>query len=203
MEDCYLTDSLSLLGDLKTLNLDLHYACNISGTLGPAGILNLSRLPDLQTLAVPFHFFIRIDSDGNHRVVNPARVLPPTLETLRIVACLSCLEFWICKKLDREDGTYHHWSAITKFLERIADSHHESFPNLRTIVYDEGMPEEGLCTCKPPQSWLEYNSSQGQPCTFHLTADSHLPRLAAVVLALYLRGVSIKPRMRSFQCPLY
>ncbi|KAL1870219.1 hypothetical protein Daus18300_005284 [Diaporthe australafricana] len=72
----HLMDSLASLENLRTLHLCLHYHDNISRTPGPSEILSLKSLPNLQTLTVPFHFFVKKPPQGQCKVSSPENVLP-------------------------------------------------------------------------------------------------------------------------------
>jgi hypothetical protein len=87
----YLTESLATLENLKVLKLDLHYLRNVNQTLGPSGVLNLARLPNLQSLAVPFQFLLSRANQDHFEFNSPECVLPPGLRTLTILACHLCV----------------------------------------------------------------------------------------------------------------
>lgn len=195
----YLTDSLTSLENPTTLNLDLHYTYNISRTLGPSRILALASLPNLQDLAVPFHFFVREEHDGFHRAVSPARVLPRSLMRLRIVDCFSCLQFRLSESLYEPLLTYQHQAAVLEFLEEIARLHSACFPNLSKICYQatKFLVYGSYCTFShqdgemPSEDW----------CPFHFHTESDISRLGAVTRELYQRGVIFEERFRRFFCP--
>lgn len=208
----YLTDSLATLANLTTLNLDLHYACDISRSLGPSGTLSLAGLPNLQTLAVPFHFFIKRGPGGYHTVVSPTSVLPRTLKTLRIVACFWCIGYRVYKTprivvcscgsfrirgyaSDRALSKYQHPVAVLKFLEGIANLRAESFPNLTDIYYEEGKPdpthEHITWKCQHPPTEILMHSNRD-------TRDAL--RLTAVSESLRQSGVALKMRATKFEC---
>lgn len=186
----YLTDSLATLENLKTLTLDLHYCeKKVSQTLGPSGILSLAGLPNLQTLAVPFHFFIREELDDHHKVVSPATVLPRALKTLKIVACFRCLMARIGSYFTQITSTYQHVDAVLEFLEGLSNLHAESFPGLNNICYEEGK----LCACY---------DCRGGGCTgcrhpFRFLAISDMLRLEAVSESLRQKGVTFEQRTRN------
>lgn len=189
----HLTSSLETLEKLNTLTLDLHYCeHNINSTLGPSGVLSLAGLPNLQTLAVPFHFFVE-EVDGHQRVVSPAIVLPRALNTLRIFACIKCLTVRAGETWPDLPSTYEHVDAVLEFLEGLSNLHAETFPSLSNICYEEseidghaGNCANGECTvCRHP---------------FHFLADSDILSLKAVSESLRQKGVTFEQRARDFGC---
>lgn len=209
----YLTDSLATLRNLTTLNLDLHYLCDISRSLGPSGTLSLAGLPNLQNLAVPFHFFVREEPGGHHNVISPTSVLPGTLKTLRIMTCFWCIGYRIYKTPrivmcscgsyrirgyagDGAPCKYQHPVAILDFLEDIEELHAESFPDLTNIDYEEGKPDpithhHITWKCQHPPTELLMHSNRG-------TRDALC--LTAVTESLRQRGVVLKMRTTNFGC---
>lgn len=212
----YLTDSLAALKDLTTLNLDLHYPCNISPSLGSSGILSLAGLPNLQTLGVPFHFLVSKERDGHHKVVSPTVVLPHALKTLRIVACFWCIGYRFYKNpriiecscgayrirgyaSDRAACAYRHPEAVLEFLEGIANVRAEYFPDLTNIYYEEGKPDpithlHLTWKCSHPPTEILIHSNRETPDALRLTAASE---------SLRQNGVVFKMRTTQFQCRYY
>lgn len=212
----YLTDSLATLENLTTLNLDLHYDCNISLSLGPSGTLSLAGLPNLQTLAVPFHFFVREEREGYHKVISPARVLPRALKTLRIVACFWCIgyRFYKTPKIiecscgayrirgyahNRAPCVYQHPDAVMEFLEGITNLRAGCFPDLRNIYYEEGKPHpithrHKTWKCPHPPTEILIHSNRDTPDALNLTAVSE---------SLRQSGVEFTMRVRNFGCRSY
>lgn len=189
-----LTDSLASLANLTTLNLDTHWVCNVSRTLGPSGILSLVDLPNLQALALPFQFFLRKEHEGHYRVVSPASVLPRALRILRIVACFDCLEFWISKQLFEALAIYQHRAAVLEFLDGIANLQAGSFPGLSQICYHESAPyhesESGVAYCGSDcRKSTAHHNHTGPLCPFHFVAEDDASRLRALSLKLLHSGV--------------
>lgn len=203
----YLTDSLAALKDLTTLNLELHYPCNISPSLGSSGILSLAGLPNLQTLGVPFHFFVSKERDGHHKVVSPTVVLPHALKSLRIVACFWCIGYRFYKSpriiecsscgayrirgypSDRAVCAYRHPDAVLEFLEGIANVRAEYFPNLTNIQYEEGKPDpithlHITWKCPHPPTEILMHSNRDTPDALRLAAASESLRQSGVVFKM-------------------
>lgn len=202
----YLTDSLATLWNLTTLNLDLHYACDISQTLGPSGTLILARLPNLQTLGVPFHFFVRKEPYGHHNVISPTSVLPRSLKTLRLVACFWCIGYRVYKTPrvvrcscgsyrirgyagDGAPCKYQHPGAVLDFLEDIAELRAGCFPDLTNIDYEEGKPDaithhHITWKCQHPPTEILMHGNRGTPDALRLTAVSERLRQSGVVLEM-------------------
>lgn len=188
----YLTDSLATLENLKTLTLDLHYCEEIvSQTLGPSGILSLAGLPNLQTLAVPFHFFIRLELDNYHKVVSPAIVLPRTLKTLKIVACYKCISVWIGSLFPVVPSAYQHVEAVLEFLEGLSNLHAELFPGLKNICYEEDRRDYRIHDCERGGC----TSHCGHP--FRFFANSDMLRLEAISGPLRRNGITLKFEQRT------
>ncbi|KAG6355639.1 hypothetical protein INS49_003601 [Diaporthe citri] len=209
----YLTDRFATLENLTTLDLDLHYACDISRSLGPSGTLSLAALPNLQTLAVPFHFFVREGPDGHHKAVSPTSVLPRALKTLRIVTCFWCIGYRVYKDprivkcscgayrirgyaSDRAPCRYQHPDAVLGFLEGIANPRVESFPDLSNICYEEGKPypithHHITWKCPHPPTEILMHSNRDTPDAL---------RLSAVSESLRQSGVVFKMRDTTFGC---
>lgn len=189
----HLTSSLATLEKLNTLTLYLHYfEHSINSTLGPSGILSLASLPNLQFLAVPFHFFVE-ELDGHQRVVSPAIVLPRALNTLRIFACFKCLTVRAGEAFPEIPSTYQHVDAVLEFLEGLSNLHAETFPSLSNICYEESDIDHhavdfanGECIiCRHP---------------FYFLADSDILSLKAVSESLRQKGVTFERRARAFRC---
>lgn len=197
-----LTDSLTSLEKLTTLNLDLHYIHNISRTLGPLRTLVLAGLPNLQDLAVPFHFFVRREHDDYYRAVNPASVLPSSLRRLRILACFSCLQFRMSQDLYGPLSKYQHQAAVLEFLEGLASLRSAWFPNLSHICYQWTKFLVKRSYCIFPQGPGIGTPSENS-CPFHFHTESDISRLRAVTQALYQRGVTFEDRFDRFYCPEY
>ncbi|KAI3395601.1 hypothetical protein diail_1039 [Diaporthe ilicicola] len=117
----YLTDSLASLENLSTLDLGLHYPYDIRRALGPSETLSLESLANLQTLTVPFHFFLQRQPEGQCEVLSPASVLPRPLKSLNILACIACLHTWLGKSLRQASSVYRHQDVVLEFLEGIAE----------------------------------------------------------------------------------
>lgn len=197
-----LTNSLTSLGSLTALNIDLHYMYDISRTLGPSGVLVLAGLPNLQDLGVPFHFFVREDHDGFHRVVSPASVLPRSLRRLRIVACFGCLQYRMSEGLYGPFSLYQHQASVCEFLEGLASLRSPWFPNLRNICYLETkfLVDGSYCTFSQDQ---DAEIPSGNWCPFHFHTESDISRLRGVTQALYQSGVTFEERVARFFCPEY
>lgn len=209
-----LADSLARLENLHTLNLDLHYAYNISQSLGSFGILGLASLPNLQYLSVPFHFFVRKDHDGYHKVVSPALVLPRSLKRLSIVACFSCIQFWTCEALYGVSSTYRHRDAVLEFLEGLTNVHPAVFPSLSEVYYHETeslrIGAYCLCMFDPSVRRFVVQGDNGWevvgnrcPFHFHFHDEFDTSRLMAVSHTLHRNGVVFEKRAAHFDCPEY
>lgn len=189
----HLTSSFGTLEKLNTLTLDLHYFVDsISPTLGPSGILSLAGLPNLQTLAVPFHFFVE-ELDGRQRVVSPAIVLPRPLNTLRIFACFGCLTVRAGEVSPDVPSTYQHVDAVLEFLERLSNLHSETFPSLSNICYEESEIDHHVGDCANGECMVCRHP-------FRFLADSDILSLKAVSESLLQKGVTFDQRARDFGC---
>lgn len=207
----HLTDGLARLEHLHTLNLDLHYAYNISRALGRSRYLSLASLPHLQHLSVPFHFFVRRELEGDHAVINPGHVLPPSLKRLNIISCFSCLQFWIGDRLYGGCLTYQHQPAVFEFLEGLANIHRDVLPNLSEVYYQESRVLEDNEYCECYRSQNDHDPSQGRHdwrsvvkfCPFHFQTDFDKSLLTALSRALYHRGIFFAIWPRYFGCCEY
>ncbi|ROV98055.1 hypothetical protein VMCG_07052 [Cytospora schulzeri] len=209
-----ISDALAGLTDLHTLSLDLHYGQDISKTLGPSGVLDLTALSNLHTLEVPIRFLIQkqygVEEDsgnegdsgeGNTGVANaenflcPAAVLPKSLQRLTLLTDVRCLE-----NVDEEEATesiYKHRFIVLDFLDAFSSTCKENFPHLRKVCYRQGVEGADECACTrdptPPHLPFPFYPQEGD-------LDGCLARLEDISDSFRRNGVEFKGVARSNPC---
>lgn len=203
----HLTDSLARLENLSTLHLGLHSHFEVARIPGPTGILRLTSLPNLETLKVPFHFVVQNLPEGQCKVSSPAHVLPHSLKSLTISACVRCLRCWLGKSLEAAPSIYQHQEAVLEFLEGLDDLCVKSFPGLRNICYQEIDVHSHCtrpCACATDYRRISHTLADLQQlrlqCAFHFNKGSDISRLETVSESLLRNSVELEKRAIDLRC---
>lgn len=136
-----LSTILRKLPALRTLRLNLYPSVGIqsslhseiTASLGPYSVLDLSELPNLQHLEVPFYMFAHMGGPAPESAIAiPRAVLPHSLDTLVLLAqhdygLGSCYQ-------SGEEDCWDSIDAALQFLESLSDDLYY-LPLLRTVAY--------------------------------------------------------------------
>lgn len=206
MHPISLSEGLTKLEHLRTLDLDIHHVGNfLCQSLGPSGFLEgLQSLNKLETLRVPVLYFMRQrqtdegtlgpDLDAElYEMSPPDTVLPRSLTHLTITADICCLNTPAVKHILE----YEEFLAgkVMSFLEALVSSGQQAFPGLREVVYRHGVEDPTSCRCRR----LTWVNARPLTCSVHFSSSQVLPwtdldgtkatRLEAVVEGLRGQGV--------------
>lgn len=174
-----MTNSLNKLQHLESLRLDSCLWRKISPVLGPQNTLSLSGLPKLQSLTIPFHFFI-LESDLNETAADPGLVLPESLSSLTLLADFDYVE----DDIGHYDRPPYFQNTVLDFLEALCALHPWHFSKLREITYFHNAHGDMVwdgdeCSCVTGD-W---------PCSYHNT-------LGLVSLSFCIEGIPEQPQKR-------
>lgn len=141
-----LSNGLAQLRCLTKLDIDLHRhgGLSYSKLLGPDGVLDLTMLSRLQSLRIPFDFFVQSHSTTGclHHIACPDDVLPRSLKHVTLqLGCLWCISnlsslYDIERQVSRvEESPWQSREAALQFLEELPRLGKETFPHLESVDY--------------------------------------------------------------------
>lgn len=132
-----LSTALGKLTALRILDITMYTDCTIADhlyydtarTLGPAKVLNLAQLPNLQHITVPMYIFVHSGPlYVGEKAAIPREVLPQALRTLELVITHECEDTY------EEDACgWDIMDAALGFLESFIDEL-SCFPHLQSVA---------------------------------------------------------------------